>query len=195
MPAAVTVRRHWGAFRTPWVVRKLRRSPDTRSQLPEAYAYHGSSADADGWARALVAETGSFRHPPPVLASTAPRKPRIRRPEAGDVLDVASSIDPGSWGGGGGGGDWLAEADEFGLAIIAVMVALIIAAIAVPLGFMALELMLTLGLVVAGIVVRLARIKPWTVLVLRNRSVVAVVAVKGWRTSRAVIDALRQHIT
>jgi len=176
-------------------VRKLRKSPDTRSQLPEAYAYQGSSADADGWARALVVQTGSFRHPPPVLASTAPRRPRIRRPDADDVLDVVSSIDTGGGGGGGGGGDWLSGADEFGLAIIAAIVVVIIAAIAVPLGLIALELVLTLGLVVAGIVVRLARIKPWTVLVLRHRSVVAVVAVKGWRTSRAVMGALRQHIT
>jgi hypothetical protein len=186
----VTVRRHWGAFRTPWVVRKLRKSASTRAPLPDAYTYNGSSADADRWARALIAETDSFGHSLTGMALTAPRRTRDR-PGLSDLADVPSSVDTG----GGGGGDWLAGADEYGLVIIGAIVVLIAAAIAVPLGLIAIEIVLTLGLAVAGIVLRLARVKPWTVLVLRNRIVVAVVAVKGWRTSRAVIAALRQHAT
>ncbi len=65
--------------------------------------------------------------------------------------------------------------------------------IAAPLGLLAIEIVLTVGLVAAGVILRLANIKPWTVLVLRGEVVVAVIAVKGWRTSRAVIAALRKH--
>jgi hypothetical protein len=201
MPAAaVTVRRHWGAFRTPWVIRKLRKSPDTRARLPEAYAYTGSRAGADEWTRALVAETESFRHPP-----TGPAVAEPRRAHDGfdptDLLDAPGAVHHAGDGGGnptggggqatgGGGGDWLSGAGELGLIIIAAIAVLIIA---VPLGLIGLELVLTLGLAVAGAVLRLAHIKPWTVLVSRDRNVVAVIAVKGWRTSRAVIASLRRQ--
>ncbi|MEO6503257.1 MAG: hypothetical protein ABIQ09_15280 [Jatrophihabitantaceae bacterium] len=171
------------------MIRKLRRSPDTRARLPEAYTYHGSSGDADGWVRALIAETGSFVHPPAGLESTGPpRRSRGRDGDLGDAADAALSFDTG-----GADGSWLDGADEFALAIVAVIAVVVIAAIAVPLGLIAIELMLTFVLAAAGVILRLARVKPWTVLVLRDRVVVTVVAVKGWRSSRAVIAALRQH--
>lgn len=86
------------------------------------------------------------------------------------------------------------DADEFALAILAILAIVVLAAIAVPLGLMAIEIVLTLGAVAAGVVLRLARIKPWTILVLRNGIVVAAVAVKGWRPSRAVLAALRRQL-
>jgi hypothetical protein len=201
--AAVTIRRHWGAFRTPWVVRKLRKSPATRAQLPDAYAYTGSSAEAGSWVAALVAATGSFSHPPTGMEWTAqaPRRPRWRRPDAGDVMEMAVDFGSGNGGGGstGGGGGVdigaLFDADGFAVAILVIIGVVILAAIAVPLGLLAIELVLAFGLVAAGAVLRLARLKPWTVLVLRHGIVVAAVAVKGWRKSGAVIAALRQHTT
>jgi hypothetical protein len=195
---AVTVRRHWGTFRTPWVVRKLRRSRDARARLPEAYGYDGPSADVDAWVRALVVRTGSFEHPAIGLARTsrAPRRTRWHRPDAWDVADAALEV--GTSGGGGdiGGGDLgdLLGADEFALAILAIVAIVVLAAIAVPLGLIAIEFAFTLAVAAAGVVLRLARVKPWTVLVLRNGIVVAAVAVKGWRPSRAVMVALRHHL-
>lgn len=178
------------------MVRKLRKSPDTRARLPEAYSYPGSSADADAWVATLTAETGRFAHPPagaPLTASAPRRTRRRRRPHLGDVadsgVDLATGINPG----GGGGGGSLLDADEFALVILAVIAVVLVAAIAVPLGLIAIEVVLTLGAVAAGVVLRLARVKPWTVLMLRDGAVVAAIAVKGWRASRAVIAALRLH--
>ncbi len=185
----VTVRRHWCTFRTPWMVRKSR---DTRARLPEAYAYDGPSTEVDSWVRALVVRTGSFEHPAIGLeaASPAPRRTRRHRPDPLDVADAAVEI------GTSGGGDFGSSLDgsEFGLVILAILALVVLAAIAVPLGLIAIELALTIGLAAAGVVLRLARIKPWTVLVLRNGIVVAAVSVKGWRPSRAVIAALRQQL-
>jgi hypothetical protein len=224
------------------VVRKLRRSADTRGRLPEAYTYNGSSADADRWVKALAAETGDFAHRPIGLASTTPRRARRRSDTIDDAIDAATATDAaidaatatdaaidaatatdatvgatsrvngggggrggrgsggdhggsggGHGGGGRGGGDWLDGPDEFGLIILAVIALLVVVVIAAPLGLIAIEIVLTLGLAAVGIVLRLANIKPWTVLVLRDRTVVAAVAVKGWRSSRSVITALRQH--
>ncbi|MDQ1742755.1 MAG: hypothetical protein QOE23_1094 [Pseudonocardiales bacterium] len=178
------------------MVRRLRKSRDSRARLPEAYAYDGSNADVDRWVRTLVAETGNFTHPATGLlaASRTPRRTRWRRPDALDVADVA--IDVGTSGEGGGGVDigGLLDADEFALAILAILAIVVVAVIAVPLGLLAIELVLTLGVAAAGVVLRLARIKPWTVLVLRDGIVVAAVAVKGWRSSRAVLVALRQQL-
>ena len=192
---AVTIRRHWGAFRTPWVVRKLRKSVATQARLPDAYAYSGSSAEAAPWVAALVAATGSFNHPPTGTGWTVqtPQRTRRWRPDAGDLVDVA--VDVGSGDGGGGGVDIgaLLDADGFAVAILAIVGAVIVAAMAVPLGLLAIELVLALGTAAAGVVLRLARLKPWTVLVLRHGIVVTAVAVKGWRNSGAVIAALRQH--
>ncbi len=208
----ITVRRHWGAFRTPWVVRRLRKSGDSSARLPAAYAYGGGSAyggrsaydgsiaDVDRWVRTLVVETGNFTHPAAGLLATSrtPRRTRWRRPDALDVADVA--IDVGTSGGGSGGGSGgvdiggLLDADEFALAILAILAIVAVAVIAVPLGLLAIELVLTLGVAAAGVVLRLARIKPWTVLVRRDGIVVAAVAVKGWRPSRAVLAALRQQM-
>ncbi|HEX8079632.1 MAG TPA: hypothetical protein VF557_05445 [Jatrophihabitans sp.] len=176
------------------MVRKLRKSADTRVRLPEAYTYNGSSADAGPWVRALAARTGDFAHQPIDLAP--PR--RARRRDHSDTLDLPPDLFPSAetgGGGSGGGGDWLDGADEYGLVIIAVIVVLLVVAVAAPLGLIAIEIVLTLGLAAAGVILRLANIKPWTVLVLRNGIVVAVVAVKGWRSSRSVIAALRQHAT
>ena len=214
------------------MVRKLRRSADTRGRLPEAYTYNGSSADADRWVKALAAETGDFAHRPIGLASTTPRRARRRSDTIDDAIDAATATDAaidaatatdatvgatsrvngggggrggrgsggdhggsggGHGGGGRGGGDWLDGPDEFGLIILAVIALLVVVVIAAPLGLIAIEIVLTLGLAAVGIVLRLANIKPWTVLVLRDRTVVAAVAVKGWRSSRSVITALRQH--
>lgn len=184
-------------------------------RLPEAYAYTGSSTDAGPWARALAAETGAFAHRPISLASTTPRRPRRRSDTIDTTIDTAvdatidtainatidtaidatSRVNAGGGGRGGGGGDWLDGPDEFVLIILAVIAVLVVVVIAAPLGLIAIEIVLALGLAVAGIVLRLANIKPWTVLVLRDGTVVAAVAVKGWRSSRAVIAALRQHTT
>lgn len=46
MTAAVTARRHWGAFRTPWVVRKLRKRAAPDGRLPEPYTFSGPAAYA-----------------------------------------------------------------------------------------------------------------------------------------------------
>jgi hypothetical protein len=176
------------------MVRKLRRSPATRGQLPDAYAYPGSSAEAGPWVAALVAATGSFTHLPVGMAGTAPRRTRRWRPHADDVIDAAFEYGTGNGGGGVDIGDLL-DADGFAVAILAIIGVVILAVIAVPLGILAIELVLALGLAAAGAVLRLAGVKPWTILVLRHGIVVTAVAVKGWRRSTAVIAALRQHTT
>lgn len=98
-------------------------------------------------------------------------------------------------GGGGGGADasWFDGADELALVIFAVIAVVIVLAVAVPLGLIAIEFLIALALVAAGVVARLAHVKPWTVLVLCGESIVAVVAVTGWRPSRAVLKAVRRH--
>lgn len=210
---AVTVRRHWGTFRTPWVVRKLRKSRDGRARLPEAYAYAGPTADIDGWVRALVNRTGSFQHPAahpatrPVTLPIPRRRPvtqwpsrrrrvtwwtrRPYRPDPVEVAELAVNVGLDNVDDVGG----MLDADEFALVILAILAVVVLAVIAVPLGLLAIEVVLSLGIVAAGIVLRLLRVKPWTVLVLRNATVVAAIAVTGWRPSRAVLAALRRHLT
>ncbi len=115
----VTVRRHWGAFHTPWVVRKLRRSADTRQRLPQAYAFTGSSAEVEPWVRALATETEGFAHRPVSLAAATPQPTGKDRSRTEAALDGASNVDIS-------GGDWLGGTDEFGLVIIAVIAALLV---------------------------------------------------------------------
>jgi hypothetical protein len=173
-----------GAFRTPWVVRKLRKSSANGSQLPAAYVYDGSPATADQWAASLVEGTGSFTRPSagvPVEAATARWRRHRIEVDPVDVLELAANIAPG------GGGSWL---DGFALVILAAIAALVVLIVAVPLGLIAGELALTVVMIMAGVVARLVHVKPWTVLLLRDGAVVATVAVKGWRSSRAMIAAL-----
>lgn len=195
MTGALTARRHWGAFNTPWVVRKLRKRAAPDTSLPEAYRFSGSAEDADGWMSRLIANTDTFEHL---------RNPRLRRPiEAPDLLEmlkIPAELPSGGefhLGGGSGGGGvdagWFDGVDDLAMVIFAVVAVVIVLAVAVPLGLVAIEFVVTLALIAVGVVARVAHIKPWTVLVLRDGTVVAAVAVKGWRPSRAVIRAVRSH--
>lgn len=196
MPVPVSVRRHWGAFRTPWVVRRLRRhkSPSVHrdQRLPDAFVYAGGPAEADTFAATLVAMTSGFTRPAPDDMPTHPAEERAEIDPL-DLLD-APLPDFGTPSSGGGGGFDFFDADEFAVVILAIVAVLVILMIAVPLGLIAIELVFTLAVIATGVVARLTRIKPWTVLVLRNGTVAGAVSVKGWRTSRAMIGSLRHHL-
>ncbi|MEP7021745.1 MAG: hypothetical protein ABI808_13935 [Pseudonocardiales bacterium] len=136
-PDHLAIRRHWGALRTPWVVRKIFKSARSNARLPEAFAYRGSAAGADEFVAGLLSDTGSFTHNAVgVSVDQGPSQPRTRRrrrgraADAGDLLDLTSS-------GGGGGGGWFDGLDEFALVIFAIIAVVVVLVIAVPLGLIA----------------------------------------------------------
>lgn len=191
-PDHFAIRRHWGAFRTPWVVRKIFKSARPNARPPEAFGYRGSAAGADEFVARLLSDTGSFTHNAVgVSVDQMPSQPRSRRRKWGRAADAGDPVDLASSGGGVG---WFDDLDEFALVIFAIIAVVVVLVIAVPLGLIAVELVLALGLIALGIMARLLNLKPWSVLVRRDGVVVAAVAVKGWRASRAVIAALREHL-
>lgn len=97
--------------------------------------------------------------------------------------------------GGGGLSNLLDGADEAVLYVLAAVVLVIVAIISVPLGLLALEIALAIILVIVGLCLRVAHVRPWTVVLKHEGLPVAAFSVVGWRTSSQLISELRQQVS
>jgi hypothetical protein len=98
-----------------------------------------------------------------------------------------------SGGGGGGGGGVFDDLDEAALVILAVIAVAVFLIVAIPLGILAVELVFALLALLIGVALRMAHVRPWTILVRQGGVTTAAFSVTGWRSSRRVLAGLRQE--
>lgn len=204
MTDKVTVRRQWAPWRTPWVWRKLRsRSKPHRGYAagrPPTFSFNGGSGEAGSFVIGALNQLvgGSpinavdSAHPGAFLAG---QLADVVVSDAADaVLSVAfSSSGSSGGGGGGGGGGFLDDLDEAALVIIAIVAVVVFLIVAIPLGILAVELVFALIALLVGVALRMAHVRPWTILVRQDGATTAAFSVTGWRSSRRVLVGLRQQ--
>lgn len=192
----VTVRRQWAPWRTPWIWRKFRsRSKPHRGYAaaqPPLFRYDGHASEAGSFVIGAVNQLvgGSpinaidSSHPGAFLAG------QMADVVTGDAVDGVVSL-MGS--GGGGGGGLFDDLDEAALVIVAIVAVVVFLIVAIPLGILAFELAFALMALLVGVALRMAHVRPWTILVRQNGAAAAAFSVTGWRASHRVLVGLRDQ--
>jgi hypothetical protein len=111
----------------------------------------------------------------------------------GEAVDGVMSLVGSGGGGGGGGGGFFDDLDEAALVIIAIVAVVVFLIVAIPLGILAFELVFALVALLIGVALRMAHVRPWTILVRHNGATTAAFSVTGWRASRRVLVGLRDQ--
>ena len=96
-------------------------------------------------------------------------------------------------GGGSGAGDILGSIDEAAVIIVVAVVVAILLIVAIPTGILAFEVALGLLALIAGICLRVAHVRPWTILIREDGQTTAAFRVTGWRASQRMLHGLRDH--
>jgi hypothetical protein len=110
------------------------------------------------------------------------------------VLSAGTSGSGGSLvSGGGGGRGFFDDLDEAALVILAIVAVAIVLIVAIPLGIMAVEVVFALLAILLGICLRVAHVRPWTILVRHDSVTTAAFSVKGWRSSKRMLVGLREQ--
>jgi hypothetical protein len=109
------------------------------------------------------------------------------------LTNAASGLISGSGGGGGAGVDFLSGIDEAVLVILAAVVAAVLLVVAIPLGILAFEVVLGLLVLIAGLCLRVAHVRPCTILVRQNGHTTAAFSVTGWKASQRMLRGLREQ--
>ncbi len=206
----ISVRRQWAPWRTPWIWRKLRSHSkphrgDTDTS-PPVFSFQGSPSQAGSFVTGALNQLvgGSplnamdSAHPGAFVAGQVADAAMTDAADA--LLSMAGSGSGGSngasslvSGGGGGGSGFLDDLDEAAVVIIAVIAVAVFLVVAVPLGILAVELVVGLLALLVGIALRMAHVRPWTILVRQGGVTTAAFSVTGWRSSRRVLVGLRQQ--
>jgi hypothetical protein len=210
-----TVRRQWAPWRTPWIWRKLRsRSKPHRGfddASPPVFAYSGRPSEVGSFVTGALNQLvgGSplnamdSAHPGAFLAGQVADTALSQGADAvlsgwgggSGVSGGSSALGSGGGGGGGGGGvgGVFDDLDEAALVILAVIAVAVFLIVAIPLGILAVELVFALLALLIGVALRMAHVRPWTILVRQGGVTTAAFSVTGWRSSRRVLVGLRQE--
>ncbi len=197
-PGWVSVRREWAPWRTPWIWRKLR--PGARPHRGSGdrpvvvFRYEGTPQGVGSFL------AGAFDQLTGGTAFDAVESDHPVAFAAGEVTQLGLTRAVGgllagsaSGGGGGSGGEILGALDEAVLIIFAAVAAAILLVVAVPLGILAVEVVLGLLVLIAGVCLRVAHVRPWTIVVRQDGETTAAFTVTGWKASRRVLSGLREQ--
>ena len=192
---AVSVRRQWAPWRTPWVWRKIRsRARPHRASRDSTVALFRYEGRPDGVGSFIAGACdqllgGSFldasgsAHPGAYLAGEVTQAGLTSGAEA--LLSVSGAV--------GDGGSVLTDIDEAAVVILAAVAVAIVLIVAIPLGILAVEVVLGLLVVLIGVSLRVAHVRPWTILVRRDERTIAAFSVTGWRASCQMVRGLREQ--
>lgn len=188
----IAVRRQWAPWRTPWIWRKLRaRSAPHRGYGEGKVALFRSQGSTEGVGSFVAGAFDQFA--------------------GGSFLDAVESDHPGAYvagqvtqagftematalfSGGSGGGDFLGDLDEAAVVILGAIAVALILIVAIPLGILAVEVVLGLLVVLLGLCLRVAHVRPWTILVSQDGQATAAFSVTGWRASCRTVSGLREQ--
>jgi hypothetical protein len=190
--SGITVRRQWAPWRTPWIWRKLRsRSSAHRGSRAAGAAVFRYDGEPSGVGSFLVGALNQFAGGSPVnaLESEHPAAFLAGQVTEGGLTEAAGALL--SVAGSGGGGDFFDDLDEAAVVILAVIAVALFLMVAIPLGILAVEMSFALLALLVGISLRVAHVRPWTILVRQDGVTTAAFSVTGWRSSHRVVVGLK----